>query len=70
MSFSQGDRVSWNTPQGTTHGTVRSTHTEDLEFENQTFRASGDDPVYVVESEKTGSRAVHHGRALRRAAKE
>lgn len=69
MSFSQGDRVSWNTPQGPTHGTGRSTHTKDFEFEDQTFRASRDDPVYVVESEKTGARAAHHGSALTRAAK-
>ncbi|MBE1523213.1 DUF2945 domain-containing protein [Nesterenkonia lutea] len=64
MAFSKGDEVSWNTPQGTTHGTVKSRHTEDLEFAGQTFRASSDDPVYLVESEKSGAEAVHHEKAL------
>ncbi|MGJ9425644.1 DUF2945 domain-containing protein [Nesterenkonia halotolerans] len=64
MAFSKGDKVSWNTPQGKTHGTVKSRHTKDLEFADQTFRASTDDPVYLVESEKTGAEAVHHEKAL------
>ncbi|WP_369066927.1 DUF2945 domain-containing protein [Kocuria carniphila] len=64
MAFSKGDRVGWNTAQGTTYGTVQSKHTKDLEFKDQTFRADKDDPVYVVESEKTGSQAAHHESAL------
>lgn len=64
MAFTKADKVSWNTPQGKTHGTVKSKHTEDLEFKGQTFRASSDDPVYLVESEKTGAEAVHHEKAL------
>lgn len=40
MSFGPGDRVSWNTPQGTTRGTVRSKHTQDLECDGKTFRTS------------------------------
>lgn len=69
VTFNKDDRVAWNTPQGKTHGTVRSTHTKDFEFKDQTFRAAEDDPVYVVESEKTGSRAAHHGSALTHADK-
>ncbi|WP_216594112.1 DUF2945 domain-containing protein [Kocuria marina] len=64
MGFSKGDRVAWNTAQGTTHGTVQSKHTEDLEFKGQTFRAEDDDPVYVVKSEKSGSEAAHKESAL------
>lgn len=66
MTFRSGDAVAWSTSQGTTHGTVISRHTEDLELAGQTFRASPDDPVYVVESAKTGSRAAHHEEALSR----
>lgn len=64
MAFSKGDRVQWNTPQGPTQGTVRSEHTDEVEFKGQTFKATDDDPVYVVESEKSGSQAAHHVSAL------
>lgn len=64
MALRQGQKVSWNTSQGKTHGTVVSKHTKDFQFEKQQFRASEDDPVYVVESEKTGARAAHHEDAL------
>ncbi|MCH8560370.1 DUF2945 domain-containing protein [Nesterenkonia sp. DZ6] len=64
MALKEGDKVSWNTPQGKTHGTVNSKHTKDLKFQDQTFRASGEDPVYLVESEKTGAEAAHHEKAL------
>ena len=64
MAFQKGQTVSWNTSQGKTYGKVVSKHTEDLTFKGQAFRASNEDPVYVVESEKTGSQAVHHEGAL------
>lgn len=60
----KGQKVSWNTSQGTTHGVIRERYTEDLEFEGQTFRASRDDPVCIVESDATGARAAHHETAL------
>lgn len=65
MSFSSGDEVSWNTSQGSTHGTVRQKRVNDFEFEGQKFTASDDDPVYIVESDKTGAKAAHHESALR-----
>lgn len=58
------NNVTRNTSQGKTYGKVVSKHTEDLTFKGQTFRASNEDPVYVVESEKTGSQAAHHEGAL------
>ena len=64
MSFSTDDRVQWNTQQGPTQGTVQSKHTDAFEFKDQTFKATDEDPVYVVESEKSGSRAAHHESAL------
>ncbi|WP_144108363.1 DUF2945 domain-containing protein [Paraburkholderia sp. BCC1886] len=60
------DRVSWNTPQGMTHGKVVrviSTHTS---VDGHTVDASKDDPQYEVESEKSGKHAVHRGAALKR----
>lgn len=64
--LSKGDRVSWNTSQGRTRGTVEEKRTKDFEFAGQKFTATADDPAYIVESEKSGDRAAHQGSALRR----
>ncbi|MFJ4253732.1 DUF2945 domain-containing protein [Microbacterium sp. NPDC090003] len=64
--LSKGDRVSWNTSQGRTRGTVAEKRTTDFEFAGQKFTATADDPAYIVESEKSGDRAAHRGSALRR----
>ncbi|MBA2695308.1 MAG: DUF2945 domain-containing protein [Ornithinimicrobium sp.] len=66
MAFSKGDKVSWNTSQGTTHGTVQEKRTEDFEFKGQQFRPAEDDPYYIVESDKTSSGAAHKESALSR----
>ncbi|MET0859530.1 MAG: DUF2945 domain-containing protein [Microbacterium sp.] len=64
--LNKGDRVSWNTPQGRTRGTVIERRIRDFEFAGQHFTASSDEPAYIVESEKSGDRAAHKGSALRR----
>ena len=61
-----GDRVSWETSQGRTQGTVVEKKTKDFQLAKQQWRASEDEPKYVVESEKTGARAAHEPSALRR----
>ncbi|MEM5315352.1 DUF2945 domain-containing protein [Paraburkholderia sp. JHI869] len=53
-----GDRVTWNTPQGVTTGTVVRRIIRDTELDGQSVAASKDDPSYEVESEKTGEHAV------------
>ncbi len=65
--FHVGDRVRWNTPQGETRGKVVEVRTEDFELYQHQFRASEDDPRYIVESEQSGARAAHTGEALRKA---
>ena len=60
------DRVSWNTPQGRTHGTVEEKRTKDFRFAGQSLTASDDEPAYIVKSEKSGEKAAHKGSALRR----
>ncbi|GAB3590860.1 DUF2945 domain-containing protein [Angustibacter peucedani] len=65
MALRKGTRVSWNTPQGRTQGTVVERRTSDFTFDSQHFTASDDEPAFVVESEKTGARAAHQGSALR-----
>lgn len=64
--FSTGDRVSWGTSQGRTQGKVVERRTSDFQHDGQHFRASEDEPAFLVESEKTGARAAHKGSALRR----
>ena len=65
--FSKGDQVWWNTSQGQTHGEVVDVRTKDFTFDGQDFKASDDDPRYIVESGKTGARAAHTGHALTKA---
>ncbi|MCW4385926.1 DUF2945 domain-containing protein [Salinibacterium sp. SYSU T00001] len=61
-----GDRVSWNTSQGRTHGKVVEKKTKDFRFAEQDFTASDDEPAFIVESEKTGAKAAHKESALRK----
>jgi len=65
--LNEGDRVTWNTPQGETVGTIEEIITEPQEVNGQKAAASPDDPRYIVKSEKTGSRAVHKAEALTQA---
>ncbi|GAB3672956.1 hypervirulence associated TUDOR domain-containing protein [Angustibacter aerolatus] len=64
MSISKGTRVSWGTSQGRTQGKVVEQKTKDFEFDGQKFKASDDEPAYIVESEKTGKQAAHKESAL------
>lgn len=62
--FHQGQRVRWNTSQGQTHGKVVERRTTDFQFMKQHFTASDDEPMYIVESDKSGKRAAHREDAL------
>ncbi len=64
MAISKGSAVSWNTPQGTTHGTAVEKRTASFQLDGQTFRASDDEPYWVVESEKSGAKAAHKESSL------
>lgn len=66
MALQKGDSVAWNTPQGQTTGTVVQRRTSDFQFEGQQFRASEDEPAFIVESDKTGARAAHKESGLTR----
>lgn len=62
----KGDRVSWNTSQGRTTGSVVERKTADFEFAGQHFTASADEPAFIVESEKSGAQPAHKGTALKK----
>jgi hypothetical protein len=64
--FTKGDKVSWNTSQGITRGTVQEKRVKDFEFDGQHFTASSEEPAYIVKSDKSGAKAAHKGSALKR----
>ncbi|MDN5761042.1 MAG: DUF2945 domain-containing protein [Microlunatus sp.] len=64
MAMSKGDKVSWNTSQGKTHGRTVEQRTKRFTFEGQKFNASSDEPYWIVESDKTGARAAHKQSSL------
>jgi len=66
-SFSKDDKVTWNTPQGQTTGTVVEKLTEATEVAGHHVAASIEEPQYLVESEKSGKRAAHKPEALTKA---
>jgi hypothetical protein len=65
-TFRIKDKVSWNTPQGETHGHVARVITEHAKVDGHTVAGSASDPSYEVQSEKSGKRAVHKASALHR----
>lgn len=60
----KGDKVSWNTSQGETHGTVEKKQTSETHIKSHKVAASPDDPQYIVKSDKTGAKAAHKPEAL------
>ena len=64
--LSKGDRVEWNTSQGTTSGKVKKRVTSKAKIKGHEVKATKDDPQYVVESDKTGAEAAHKPEALRK----
>jgi hypothetical protein len=64
--FRKGDRVSWNTPQGETDGTVERKLTRRTHVKGHEVAASPDHPEYLVRSAKSGKTAAHTPDGLRR----
>jgi hypothetical protein len=61
-----GDKVSWGTSQGKTEGKIVDKKTKDFQFDKQHFKASEDEPKFIVESAKTGAKAAHAESALKK----
>jgi plastocyanin len=59
-----GDKVSWNTSQGETHGEVVEKVTGEAHVKGHRAKASPDAPQYKVKSAKTGKEAIHKPDAL------
>ena len=65
-----GDRVEWETSQGTTSGTVKKKLTKPIDIKGHHVAASADNPQYLVESEKTGAEAAHKSETLKKKEKK
>ena len=61
-----GDRVRWNTTQGETQGKVVEKLTAPKRIKGYVAKASPDNPEYLVESAKTGAKAAHKPKQLKR----
>ena len=64
-----GDRVEWDTSQGTTTGRVERKLTSPTKIKSHRVAASKDNPQYLVKSEKSGKPAAHKPGELRKKAK-
>ncbi len=63
-SLKKGDKVSWNTSQGKTHGTVVKKQTSETHIKGHKVAATKDSPEFIVKSEKSGKEAAHKADAL------
>ena len=64
--FKAGDKVSWNSTQGTVTGTVKKKLTAPMEIKTHHVAASPDNPQMLVQSARTGRQAAHKPGALKR----
>ena len=62
----KGDTVSWNSSQGTVHGTVVKKATSRTKIKMHSVAASKANPQYIVKSKKTGAEAAHKASGLKK----
>ena len=62
-TFKVGDRVTWSSHGGQAEGRVVKVATSDGSIEDFDYKASQDDPRYIVETDE-GKRAAHKADAL------
>jgi hypothetical protein len=62
--FKKGDKVQWNSMNGSIEGVVVKKLTSDTQIKDHHVKASKDDPQYLVKSDKTGAEAAHKPDAL------
>jgi hypothetical protein len=65
--FKRGDKVEWNFRGRTVAGPVRRKLTKRTTIGGQVVAASGDDPRYVVRSDRSGRETTRRPEALTRA---
>jgi hypothetical protein len=65
-SFKAGDKVSWHSPQGLVHGTVKKKLTAPTDIKGHHVAASKEHPEFLVVSDATGAEAAHKAAALKK----
>jgi hypothetical protein len=60
----KGEKVEWESSQGTVEGTVKKKLTQPTDIKGHHVSASKDHPEYLVESDKTGKEAAHKPQSL------
>jgi hypothetical protein len=65
-NLKKGDKVEWETSQGTTSGKVKKRVTSKTKIKGHEVKASKDNPQYIVESEKSGNEAAHKPGSLKK----
>ncbi len=66
-TFKKGDRVTWDSSRGTASGKVEKKATTDGKIKDFEYKASKDDPKYIVETEE-GKQAAHKPSELKKTA--
>ena len=62
----KGDKVEWDSSQGTIRGTVEKKVTAPMTIKGHKVAASEDNPERLVKSDKTGAEAAHKPGELRK----
>lgn len=63
--FKKGDKVEWESSQGTIEGSVEKKLTHPIEIKGHHVAASRENPEYLVKSNKTGKAAAHKPESLK-----
>jgi hypothetical protein len=66
MALKKGDKVKWESSQGTVRGTVEKKLTSPTKIKDHKVAASQDNPEYLVRSAKTGAKAAHKPESLKK----
>lgn len=65
-TFKAGDKVKWTHSQGQSTGRVVRKVTRPTDIRGHHVAASSTEPEYLVQSDKTGAKAVHRPDALQK----
>jgi hypothetical protein len=63
--FKKGNKVKWESSQGTIEGTIEKKLTQPMEIKGHHVAASKANPEYLVKSDKTGKEAAHKPESLK-----
>ncbi|MBA2711416.1 MAG: DUF2945 domain-containing protein [Tatlockia sp.] len=65
-NLKKGDKVTWNTPQGRTSGTVEKKLTKDTTLGTKKYRPTTEKPMVKVKSDKSGKEAIHQESSIQK----